>query len=60
MEGGIGALFESIQAYQSVLMQRRRAKAIAIAQTEVIKTRMVLAAGMLLLPAALLLLLISP
>jgi hypothetical protein len=40
-------------------MQRRRAKAIAIAQTEVIKTRMLLAAGLLLLPA-LLLLLISP
>lgn len=41
-------------------MQRRRAKAIAIAQTQVMKTRMVLAAGLLLLPAALLLLLISP
>ena len=40
-------------------MQRRRAKAIAIAQTEVIKTWMLLAAGLLLLPA-LLLLLISP
>jgi hypothetical protein len=41
-------------------MQRRRARAVAIAQTQVVKTRLVLAAGMLLLPAALLLLLISP
>ncbi len=40
-------------------MQRRRAKAIAIAQTEALKARLVLAAGLLLLPA-LLLLLISP
>ncbi|SMQ67209.1 hypothetical protein SAMN06295905_1552 [Devosia lucknowensis] len=40
-------------------MQRRRAKAIAIAQTEALKARLLLAAGLLLLPA-LLLLLISP
>jgi hypothetical protein len=40
-------------------MQRRRAKAIAIAQAEVAKTRLLVAAGLLLLPA-LLLLLISP
>jgi hypothetical protein len=41
-------------------MQRRRAKAIAIAQARVEQTRMIVAAGLLLLPAALLLLLISP
>ncbi|WP_267911605.1 hypothetical protein [Devosia rhizoryzae] len=41
-------------------MQRSRAKAIAISQAQVAKTRMVIAAGLLLLPAALLLLLISP
>jgi hypothetical protein len=40
-------------------MQRRRAKAIAIAQTQALQGRLVLAAGLLLLPA-LLLLLISP
>ncbi len=40
-------------------MQRRRAKAIAIAQQQVFQTRLVIAAGLLLLPA-LLLLLISP
>lgn len=40
-------------------MQRRRAKAIAITQQQVLKTRMLIAAGMLLLPA-LFLLLISP
>lgn len=40
-------------------MQRRQAKAIAIAQQQVIKTRLAIAAGLLLLPA-LLLLLISP
>ena len=40
-------------------MQRRRAKAIAIAQQQVLKARLVMAAGLLLLPA-LLLLLISP
>ena len=40
-------------------MQRRRAKAIAIAQTQAFQARLLLAAGLLLLPA-LLLLLISP
>ena len=40
-------------------MQRRRAKAIAIAQIQAQQGRLVLAAGLLLLPA-LLLLLISP
>jgi len=40
-------------------MQRRRAKAIAIAQQQVVKTRLAIAAGLLLMPA-LLLLLISP
>lgn len=40
-------------------MQRNRAKAIAIAQTQAHKARILLAAGLLLLPA-LLLLLISP
>ncbi|WP_269144654.1 hypothetical protein [Devosia faecipullorum] len=40
-------------------MQRRQAKAIAIAQQQVVQTRLAIAAGLLLLPA-LLLLLISP
>lgn len=40
-------------------MQRRRAKAIAIAQQQVQTTKLAIAAGMLLLPA-LILLLISP
>jgi len=40
-------------------MQRRRAKAIATAQTRAFEARLLLAAGLLLLPA-LLLLLISP
>ena len=40
-------------------MQRRRAQAIAIAQSQVLRTRLAIAAGLLLLPA-LLLLLISP
>ena len=40
-------------------MQRNRAKAIAMAQQQVLVTRLTVAAGMLLLPA-LLLLLISP
>lgn len=40
-------------------MQRRRAKAIAITQKQVLQTRLLVAAGMLLLPA-LLLLLIGP
>jgi hypothetical protein len=40
-------------------MQRRRAKAIAIAQQQVRMTKLAIAAGLLLLPA-LLLLLISP
>ncbi|WP_449395341.1 hypothetical protein [Devosia riboflavina] len=40
-------------------MQRRRAKAIAITQQQVFQTKLLIAAGMLLLPA-LLLLLISP
>ena len=40
-------------------MQRRRAKAIAIAQQQVLVTRLAIMAGLLLLPA-LLLLLISP
>lgn len=39
-------------------MQRRRAKAIAIAQTQALQARLLLAAGLLL--PALLLLLISP
>ena len=41
-------------------MQRRRAKAIAIAQTQERNRFLMIAAGLLLLPAALLLLLISP
>lgn len=41
-------------------MQRRRAKAIAIAQTQALQARLLLAAGLLLLLPALLLLLISP
>ncbi len=40
-------------------MKRRRAKAIAIAQQQVLRNRLAIAAGLLLLPA-LLLLLISP
>ena len=40
-------------------MQRTRAKAIAIAQTQALQARILLATGLLLLPA-LLLLLISP
>ncbi len=40
-------------------MQRRRAKAIAITQQQVLRTKLLIATGMLLLPA-LLLLLISP
>ena len=40
-------------------MQRRRAKAIAIAQQQVFRTKLIVAAGLLVLPA-LLLLLISP
>lgn len=40
-------------------MQRKRAQAIAIAQTQAFQARLVIAAGLLLLPAALLLL-ISP
>jgi len=40
-------------------MQRSRAKAIAVSQQQVLQTRLMLAAGLLLLPA-LLLLLISP
>jgi len=40
-------------------MQRRRAKAIAVAQQQALQTRLAIAAGLLLLPA-LLLLLISP
>jgi hypothetical protein len=41
-------------------MQRKRAIAIAIAKTQERNRGLMLAAGMLLLPAALLLLLISP
>jgi hypothetical protein len=41
-------------------MQRKRAKAIAIARTQDRNRALMLAAGLLLLPAALLLLLISP
>jgi|LNFM01.2.fsa_nt_gb hypothetical protein len=41
-------------------MQRNRAKAIAISQREALRARLTIAAAMLLLPAALLLLLISP
>ncbi|WP_263574795.1 hypothetical protein [Devosia aquimaris] len=41
-------------------MQRKRAKAIAISQRDALRARMMIAAGLLLLPAALLLLLISP
>ncbi|MFK4809523.1 hypothetical protein ACI3KW_04850 [Devosia sp. ZW T5_3] len=41
-------------------MQRKRAIAIAIEQSQAKQARVVLAASMLLLPAALLLLLISP
>ncbi len=44
---------------ESTSMQRRRAKAIAIAQQQVLQTKLMIAAAMLLLPA-LLLLLISP
>jgi hypothetical protein len=44
---------------ESFSMQRRRAKAIAITQQQVLQTKLLIAAGMLLLPA-LLLLLISP
>jgi hypothetical protein len=40
-------------------MQRRRARAIAVARSQVLRTRLAIAAGLLLLPA-LLLLLISP
>ena len=47
------------QVYRAYLMQRPRAKAIAIAQQQVLRTRLAIAAGLLLLPA-LLLLLISP
>lgn len=41
-------------------MQRKRAQAIAISQRDALRVRLTVAAGMLLLPAALLLLLISP
>ncbi|HWU16673.1 MAG TPA: hypothetical protein VN155_03240 [Devosia sp.] len=41
-------------------MQRKRAIAIAIEQRQAQQARFVMAAGLLLLPAALLLLLISP
>lgn len=41
-------------------MQRKRAQAIAIARTKALQARSTIAAGLLLLPAALLLLLISP
>jgi hypothetical protein len=41
-------------------MQRNRAKAIAISQRQALQARLTIAAGLLLLPAALLLLLISP
>jgi hypothetical protein len=41
-------------------MQRSRAKAIAIAHQQAQHTRLVVALGLLLLPAGLLLLLISP
>lgn len=41
-------------------MQRKRAIAIAIAEQKARETRLMIAAGLLLLPAALLLLLISP
>jgi hypothetical protein len=41
-------------------MQRQRAKAIAIAKVQAQQTRLMIVAGLLLLPAALLLLLISP
>jgi len=41
-------------------MQRNRAKAIAISQRQALQARLTIATGLLLLPAALLLLLISP
>jgi hypothetical protein len=41
-------------------MQRNRARAIAISQSRANAARLTIAAGLLLLPAALLLLLISP
>src|SRR5690606_8349527 len=44
---------------ERIPMQRRRARAIAIAQQQVLRTRLAIAAALLLLPA-LLLLLISP
>tara|TARA_R110002020_G_scaffold129548_2_gene290000 strand:- start:313 stop:438 length:126 start_codon:yes stop_codon:yes gene_type:complete len=41
-------------------MPRNRAKAIAISQSDALRARLMIAGGLLLLPAALLLLLISP
>lgn len=41
-------------------MQRKRAQAIAISQRQAFQARLTIAAGLLLLPAALLLLLIGP
>lgn len=53
----IGAFCSNIRTKP---MQRKRAKAIAISQRDALRARMMIAAGLLLLPAALLLLLISP
>jgi hypothetical protein len=54
----------SIRAFlrqiETTAMQRNRAKAIAISQRQALQARLTVAAGLLLLPAALLLLLISP
>jgi hypothetical protein len=52
-------LFSQIKRFRANSMQRNRAKAIAIAQQQVRTTQLAIAAGLLLLPA-LLLLLISP
>jgi type II secretory pathway component PulM len=48
------------QRKRNFAMQRKRAIAIAIAEQKARETRLMIAAGLLLLPAALLLLLISP
>jgi hypothetical protein len=49
-----------LRQIETTAMQRNRAKAIAISQREGLQARLTIAAGLLLLPAALLLLLISP